>query len=74
MKIVKTTDVIEAIDRHTFDTENGLCLDEDITCILEEIESIDYKKIYKQGWEDAQNKIREQYRSELSWDSDCGFI
>lgn len=31
--------VIKAVDKHTFDTDEGLCLDEDITCILEEIPS-----------------------------------
>ena len=29
--------VIKAVDKHTFDTDEGLCLDEDITCILEDI-------------------------------------
>lgn len=29
--------VIKAIDKHTFNTDDGLCLDEDITIILEEI-------------------------------------
>ena len=27
----------KAIDSHTFDTDNGLCLDDDITCILESV-------------------------------------
>jgi hypothetical protein len=30
-------DVIKAVDRHTFNTDDGLCLDEDITIILEEL-------------------------------------
>jgi hypothetical protein len=30
-------DVIKAIDRHTFDTDDGLCLDEDISIIIEEL-------------------------------------
>ena len=34
---VSREDVIKAIDRHTFDTDDGLCLDEDITIILEEL-------------------------------------
>lgn len=29
--------VVQAVDRHTFDTQHGLCLDTDITCILEEV-------------------------------------
>ena len=31
--------VIKAVDKHTFDTDEGLCLDDDISCILEEIPS-----------------------------------
>ena len=34
---VSKESVIKAIDKHTFDTEYGLCLDDDITCILEEL-------------------------------------
>ena len=34
---VSREDVIKAIDRHTFDTDDGLCLDEDISIILEEL-------------------------------------
>lgn len=30
-------EVIKAIDRHTFDIDDGLCLDEDISIILEEL-------------------------------------
>lgn len=32
--------VIKVIDRHTFDTDDGLCLDEDISIILEELPSV----------------------------------
>ena len=32
---ISREDVIKAIDRHTFDTDDGLCLDEDISIILE---------------------------------------
>ena len=32
--------VIKAVDAHTFETNEGLCLDDDITCILEEIPSV----------------------------------
>lgn len=34
---VSRKDVIKAIDRHTFGTDDGLCLDEDISIILEEL-------------------------------------
>lgn len=34
---ISREDVIKAIDRHTFDTDDGLCLDEDISIILEEL-------------------------------------
>jgi hypothetical protein len=36
--------VIKAVDKHTFDTENGLCLDDDITCILEDLPPVQPKK------------------------------
>jgi hypothetical protein len=34
---VSREDVIKATDRHTFDTDDGLCLDEDISIIIEEL-------------------------------------
>ena len=34
---VSREDVIKAIDHHTFDTDDGLCLDEDISIILEKL-------------------------------------
>lgn len=34
---ISREDVIKAVDRHTFDTDDGLCLDEDISIILEEL-------------------------------------
>ena len=37
---VSKAEVIKAIDKHTFDTEYGLCLDDDITCILKELPSV----------------------------------
>lgn len=37
--LISRAKVVKAIDRHTFDTDNGLCLDEDITVILEEVPS-----------------------------------
>ena len=37
---VRREDVIKAIDKHTFDTDKGLCLDEDISIILEELDTV----------------------------------
>ena len=37
--LISRAAVIKAVDRHTFDTDNGLCLDDDITVILEEVPS-----------------------------------
>ena len=37
MRLIDAEEVIKAIDRHTFDTFDGLCLDADITVILEEV-------------------------------------
>jgi hypothetical protein len=34
---VSREDVIKAVDRHTFDTDDGLCLNEDISIVLEEL-------------------------------------
>lgn len=39
MDLISRQAVVEAIDHHTFNTFDGLCLDEDITVILEEIPS-----------------------------------
>lgn len=44
MRLIDAEEVIKAIDHHTFDTVEGLCLDEDITIILEEIPSAQPKK------------------------------
>jgi hypothetical protein len=35
--IVSREDVIKAVDRHTFNTDDGLCLDEDVSIIMEEL-------------------------------------
>ena len=37
---VSKEDVIKAVDHHTFDTDDGLCLDEDISIILEELPTV----------------------------------
>lgn len=34
---VSKQQVIKAVDSHTFDTDKGLCLDNDISCILEDL-------------------------------------
>lgn len=39
MRLIDVDAVIKVIDKHTFDTDDGLCLDDDITCILEEVPS-----------------------------------
>ena len=44
-------DAIDAIDRHTFDTVDGLCLDEDITIVLEELPSAQPGYIEQIRWE-----------------------
>ena len=41
MRLINSDDVIKAIDKHTFDTDDGLCLDDDITCILEDMPTIE---------------------------------
>ena len=44
MRLIDSDAVIKAIDKHTFDTDDGLCLDDDITCILEEVPTIEDRK------------------------------
>ena len=44
---ISREDVIKAVDRHTFDTNDGLCLDEDITIVLEELPPV--KPVRKKG-------------------------
>lgn len=34
---ISREDVIKAVDHHTFNTDDGLCLDEDISIIIEEL-------------------------------------
>lgn len=57
MRLIDTEEVIKAVDKHTFETKDGLCLDDDITCILEEVPTIEERKTGM--WE----KIRESYCS-----------
>lgn len=45
---VSREDVIKAIDRHTLDADDGLCLNEDISIILEELPPIPQPK--KRHW------------------------
>ena len=50
--------VIKLIDEHTFDTADGVCLDDDITCILEELSSVEPSRLHGEWieedvWEDA---------------------
>jgi hypothetical protein len=42
-KLVEADEVVKLVDKHTFDTTEGVTLDDDITCILEEA------KTYKLG-------------------------
>lgn len=44
MRAIDADAVIKAIDKHTFETDDGLCLDDDITCILEDVPTIEPKK------------------------------
>ena len=45
MRLIDADEVVKAIDHHTFDTADGLCLDEDITIILEELPSVSIEQI-----------------------------
>ena len=41
---ISREDVIKAVDHHTFNTDDGLCLDEDITIVLEELPPVKSKR------------------------------
>ena len=41
---ISREDVIKAVDHHTFDTDDGLCLDEDISIILEDLPPVKPKQ------------------------------
>lgn len=55
-KYVKTDDVIKAVDKHTKD-EVEIVLDDDITCILEEIPAADVRENVKGEWECSYCKL-----------------
>jgi hypothetical protein len=52
---VSREDVIKAIDRHTFNTDDGLCLDEDVSIILEELPPV--KAIPLERLKDFRNEV-----------------
>ena len=41
---ISRQEVIKVIDRRTIETPDGLCLDDDITCILEDVPSVQPKQ------------------------------
>ena len=45
MRLIDADEVVKAIDHHTSDTADGLCLDEDITIILEELPSVSIEQL-----------------------------
>ena len=45
MRLIDADEAVKAIDHHTFDTVDGLCLDEDITIILEELPSVSIEQL-----------------------------
>lgn len=53
---VSREDVIKAIDRHTSNTDDGLCLDEDISIILEEVAPV----IPTQKWIPVSERLPEE--------------
>ena len=69
-RLIDVNAVIKAIDKHTFDTDDGLCLDDDITCILEEVPTIEERKTGK--WE--RHYSRPNVYADMCWHcSNCGY-
>ena len=69
-RLIDVNAVIKAIDKHTFDTDDGLCLDDDITCILEEVPTIEEHKTGK--W--VRHYSRPNVYADLCWHcSNCGY-
>ena len=56
MRMIDSDAVIKAIDKHTFETDDGLCLDDDISCILEEVPTIEERK-----WIPCGERMPEEY-------------
>lgn len=44
MRAIDAEEVIKAVDKHTFETKDGLCLDDDISVILEDVPTIEERK------------------------------
>lgn len=44
VRLIDTEKVIKAVDKHTFETKDGLCLDDDISIILEDVPTIEERK------------------------------
>ncbi len=64
MKLMNSDDVIKIIDKHTFETKDGLCLDDDITCILEEVPTFEPED--RCGECDAWNQYK-NYSQKSQW-------
>lgn len=47
MRLIDAEKVVKAVDKHTFETKDGLCLDDDITIILEDVPTIEERKVGK---------------------------
>ena len=55
--LVDRDEVVKAVDAHTLDTEEGITLDDDITCILEEVPVVN-------------TRASDEYIEQLKWERD----
>lgn len=68
MRLIDAAEVIKAVDKHAFETKDGLCLDDDISIILEDVPTIEERKTGK--WIDGNKRQSCSvccYRGVRSW-------
>lgn len=65
MRLISSDDVIKAVDKHTFETKDGLCLDDDITCILEEVPTIEKSQWIPCNWHTKEENLPQECKSVL---------
>ena len=65
MRLIDAEEVIKAVDKHTFETKDGLCLDDDISVILEDVPTIEERK-----WIPCSERLPEEEEDSLITDGE----